>query len=65
MNDEGLENELKSATALDSAIDECNATPVSEAWFAEAERRCAEFDAGAVKARPWREVKERARNQRA
>jgi len=35
------------------------------AWLAEAERRSAEFDTGAVNARPWREVKERARHTRA
>ena len=51
------------ATELVSAIDVRRLLPLDNAWLAEIERRSAEFDAGSVVARPWREVKERAKRQ--
>jgi putative addiction module component (TIGR02574 family) len=55
------DEQLEFAAALVSAIDERRLRPFDDAWLAEAERRSAEYDAGAVQARPWSEVKERAR----
>jgi len=55
------DEQLAFAAALVSALDERRVRPFDDAWLAEAERRSAEFDAGAAPARPWQEVKERAR----
>jgi putative addiction module component (TIGR02574 family) len=37
--------------------------PFSPAWLAEAKRRCAEIDSGAVALTPWDEVKRRVRDR--
>ena len=55
------DEQLQLAAALVSALDESRVCPFDDAWLAEAERRSAEYDAGIVQARPWSEVKERAR----
>ena len=55
------DEQLEFAAALVSALDEKRLRPFDDAWLAEAERRSAEYDAGTVQARPWKEVKERAR----
>ncbi|MFN0021882.1 MAG: addiction module protein [Pirellulaceae bacterium] len=55
------DEQLAFAAALVSVLDERRVRPFDDAWLAEAERRSMEYDAGAASARPWQEVKERAR----
>ncbi|MCE9527407.1 MAG: addiction module protein [Planctomycetales bacterium] len=42
------DEQLAFAAALVSALDERRVRPFDDAWLAEAERRSAEFDAGAL-----------------
>ena len=54
-------DQMQLVVALASAVDERGLRPFDDSWLEEIRRRSTEFDAGAVKAVHWSEVKERAR----
>jgi putative addiction module component (TIGR02574 family) len=55
--------QLQLVSALNAAVEERGLKPFDDSWLDEIARRSAEFDAGAVQAIPWAEVKERARER--
>ena len=55
------EDQLQLVSALTAAMEERGLWPFDDAWLEEIHRRSAEYDAGAIQAIPWAEVKERAR----
>lgn len=57
------EDQLRFLAALSSAIDERGLRPFDDSWLVEIQRRSVEYDAGGVRAVPWVEVKERARQR--
>jgi len=56
-------DQLQLVSALSAAVEERGLRPFDDSWLEEIRRRSAEFDAGSVKAIPWAEVKERARQR--
>ena len=54
------EDQLQLLDALAAALDERGVRPFDESWVAEIERRSAEYDAGAIQAVPWPQVRARA-----
>jgi putative addiction module component (TIGR02574 family) len=50
---------------IDALLAECDqaAKPFDDAWLAEAQKRSAQIDAGAVVLTPWAEVKRRVRER--
>ena len=59
------EEQLQLVAALVAAVDERGLQPFDDSWIVEAQRRSAEYDAGATRAIPWSVVKERARRKAA
>jgi putative addiction module component (TIGR02574 family) len=57
------EEQLQLVSALTAAVEERGLRPFDDSWLEEIQRRSAEYDAGAVQAIPWAEVKERARQR--
>jgi putative addiction module component (TIGR02574 family) len=55
------DEQLQLVAALNAAVDERGLRPFDDSWLAEVKKRSAEYDAGAVRAIPWAEARERAR----
>jgi len=58
------EEQLQLVSALTAAVEERGLRPFEDSWLEEIKRRSAEYDAGAIQAIPWAEVKERARQRK-
>jgi putative addiction module component (TIGR02574 family) len=58
-----LDARIQLIEALWETVPEDALPPLSDEWLAEIERRSAEYDAGAVKAIPWEQVRTEAMGQ--